>query len=389
MKILIKQKMMNSYIFNYLINTILKTTIVSSFGICILIFLKRFYFKKFSKKFNYYIWLIIIFRMLSFAFSYSVDLYTEMIQKHTIINSFNNNFNPKMSISFFIICVWITGIIIYLFFILSKYLKFKNLIIDTSSKVEKESIKKTYKNLLIELNIKKDIHLRYTEELESPACIGLFKTYILLPNFGYNEDDIYWILKHELTHVKNKDIVIKFLVLFTKSLFWFNPLVYIMSKKINKDCELCCDESVLNNCSTKERSFYGLALLHAIEIANLNKMDMFITEFNKSNLEVRLENIKYKRKYRSGIIVGILVFIISCTSFLEINAQIPISKENSKENISNIEEQKNYGHAFTETIDYTYETAPEKYKKRYEETCKILGKIPKKSDKIEVSTNSE
>ncbi|MCC0664572.1 M56 family metallopeptidase, partial [Clostridioides sp. ZZV15-6597] len=299
------------------------------------------------------------------------------------------NFTSKISISFFIICVWLTVTIIYLFFILSKYFKFKNLIIDTSSKIENENIKKTYKNLLIELNIKKDIEIRYTEELESPACLGLLKSYVLLPNLEYSENDIYWILKHELTHVKNKDIVIKFLILFTKSLFWFNPLVYIMSKKVADDCELCCDESVLNNCSSKERNRYGLTLLHAIEIANLNKIDMLITEFNKSNLEVRLENIKYKRKCRSGVIVGILVFIISCTSFLEINAQIPISKENPNENIINIEEQKNYGHAFTETIDYTYETAPEKYRKRYEETCKILGKIPQKSDKIEVSTNSE
>lgn len=380
---------MSSYIFNYLISTLLKTTIVSSFSICILIFLKRFYFKKFSKKFNYYIWLILIFRMLFFVFSYSVDLYTEMIQKYTTINSFNNNFNPKISISFFIICVWITVAIIYLFFILSEYFEFKNLIIDTSSKVENECIKKTYKTLLIELNIKKNIHLRYTEELESPACAGLFKTYIFLPALKYNEDDIYWILKHELTHVKNKDIVIKFLILFTKILFWFNPLVYIMSKKIADDCELCCDESVLNNCSSGERNRYGLTLLHAIEIANLNKIDMLITKFNKSNLEVRLENVKYKRKCRNGIIIGILVFIISCTSFLEINAQISISKENPNENIKNIEEQKNYGHAFTETIDYTYETAPEKYKKIYEESCKVLGKIPQKSDRIEVSTNSE
>ncbi|MFL8753860.1 M56 family metallopeptidase [Clostridioides sp. GD02376] len=375
---------MNNYIFDNLISSLLKTTIVSSFYICILIFLKRLYFTKFSKKFNYYIWLIIVFRMLFFAFNYSIDLYTEMIQKYTIINDFNS-FNHKINASFFIICVWITVTIIYLFYTLSKYFKFKNLIIDTSSKVENENIKRIYKNLLIDLNIKKDIDMRYTDELESPTCLGLSKSYIFLPNLKYSEDDIYWILKHELTHFKNKDILIKFLVLFAKSLFWFNPFVHIMSKKVADDCELYCDESVLNNCSSKERSRYGLALLHAIEIANINKFDMLTTEFNKSNLETRLENIKYKRKCKNGIVVGILVFIISCSSFLEINAQIPISKEN----IEDIKEQKNYGHAFTETIDYTYETAPEKYRKKYEESCKFLGKIPQKSDKIEVSTDSE
>ncbi|MCC0627810.1 MULTISPECIES: M56 family metallopeptidase [unclassified Clostridioides] len=383
---------MNSYVFNYLINAILKTTIVSSFGICILIFLKRFYFKKFSKKFNYYIWLIIIFRMLFFVFNYSIDLYTKILQKHTIINNFNSlniNFIPKITISLVIVFTWIIVTIIYLFYSLSRYFKFKNLILDTSSNVENENIKKTYKTLLMELNIKKNIHIRHTEELESPAYMGLFESYIFLPDLAYSEDDIYWILKHELIHFKNKDILIKFLVLFVKSLFWFNPFVYIMSKRISEECELCCDESVLNNCSSKERNLYGLTLLHSIEIANLNKTDMLITEFNKSILEIRLENIKSMKKYRRGILVGILVFIISCISFLEINAQIPVAKENFNENTTNVEKQKNYGHAFTETIDYTYETAPEKYRKRYEESCKVLGEIPRKYDKIEVSTNSE
>lgn len=88
---------------NYLLYNILKTTIISSLGICILMFLRVFIFKMFSKKFNYYIWLIIIFRMLFFMFNYSVDFFVEAPQKYFVINhvsNLNDIFKEKINISF-------------------------------------------------------------------------------------------------------------------------------------------------------------------------------------------------------------------------------------------------------------------------------------------------
>ncbi|HBE9444578.1 TPA: protease [Clostridioides difficile] len=367
---------------------ILKTTIISSFYICILMFLKVSIFKRFSKKFNYYIWLIIIFRMLFFMFNYSVDFFVETPQKYFLIDSvsnFNNNFKEKINISFFILFLS-AGTILFLYNVLTKYFKFKNLVVDTSFEVKNENINNIYYNLLSELNIKKTITLRYTEELESPSGIGLFKSYILLPAaLQYDINDIYWILKHELIHFKHKDILIKFLVIFTKSLYWFNPLVYIMSKKVATDCELCCDESVIKNCSIKDKKAYGMTLLKSIELINNTNTAMLTTEFNKSDLEIRLENIISKNG-KNGIVLGMLIFIITSTSFLEINVLETIQTKIYNENKSNTEPD---GFKFAETIDYTYETAPEKYKKMYEETCKILGETPKKSDKIEVSTKSD
>ncbi|HBY3206798.1 TPA: M56 family metallopeptidase, partial [Clostridioides difficile] len=181
------------------------------------------------------------------------------------------------------------------------------------------------------------------------------------------------------------DILIKFLVEIIKSLYWFNPLVYVMSKKIAADCELCCDESVMNNCSIKERKLYGLTLLHSIELSKFNDTEVLTTEFNKLDLEIRLENI-LKNKGKNGIISGMLIFIILSTSFLEINALEPIRNKINSENKANAE---NDGFKFDETTDYTYATAPEKYRKKYEETCKKLGRTPKDSDIIEVSTQDE
>ncbi|WP_272868396.1 M56 family metallopeptidase, partial [Clostridioides difficile] len=167
--------------------------------------------------------------------------------------------------------------------------------------------------------------------------------------------------------------------------YWFNPLIYIMSKKVAIDCELCCDESVINNCSIKDKKAYGMTLLKSIEFLNNTNVAMLTTEFNKSDLEIRLENI-LNNKGRNGIISGMLIFIILSTSFLEINALEPIRNKINSENKANAE---NDGFKFDETTDYTYATAPEKYRKKYEETCKKLGRTPKEFDIIEVSTKSD
>ncbi|MCC0701358.1 M56 family metallopeptidase, partial [Clostridioides sp. ZZV15-6383] len=365
-----------------LFENLLKTTVISSLGICILIILKTCLFKIFSKKFNYYIWLIILFRMLLFPISYSIEFTTKTEESYTLIDNitnFNNNHTNK-NFTFLFVCIWIIGFAFCLSRLLIKYVRFKDLIVDTSFEVEDENINRTYRELLAELNIKNNIPLRYTDELASPAGVGLFRPYVFLLDLPYNKENVYWILKHELTHFKHRDIFIKFIVVFVKSLYWFNPFVYIMSRKINSDCELCCDESVINECSPKKKKEYALTILHAIELSNLNNMGMLVTEFKKTNLEIRIKNIGKKRG-RRGIVLAILIFISSCFSFIDINAQAPINKKILSENKG---VSSSSGHTFG-TTDYTYATAPANVRKIYEEKCKKIGKKPKDSDKIEIS----
>ncbi|MDN9956202.1 M56 family metallopeptidase [Clostridioides difficile] len=366
---------------NVLFENLLKTTLISSLGICILIILKTCIFKIFSKKFNYYVWLIILFRMLLFPVSCSIEFKTKTKESYTLIDNitnFNNN-HPNKNLTLLFICIWIIGVIFYLARLLIKYVKFKNLIVDTSFEVEDENINSTYRELLSELNIKNNIPLRYTDELASPAGVGLFKPYIFLLDLPYDGENIYWILKHELTHFKHRDILIKFIVVFVKAIYWFNPFVYIMSKKIDSDCELCCDESVINECSSKQKKEYALTILHAIELNNLNKMGMLATEFTKTNLEIRIKSIG-KRRGKRGIILAILIFIGSCFSFIDVNAQAPLKKKSLSKNKTVV---PSTGFSF-ETTDYTYATAPEHVRKLYEEKCKKIGEVPRDTDKIEI-----
>lgn len=215
----------------------------------------------------------------------------------------------------YLVYLWLFVTIAIAVYTFMEYTKFKNLVVDVSYDIEDHDVNCIYKNLLKELDIKKKIELRGSDELISPAGMGLFKSYIFLPDYPYSKDELTWILKHELMHFKNKDILIKFLVLSVRIIYWFNPLVYVMSNKVNLDCELCCDESVLTDCSLKDKKEYALALIKSIKLSKNYNSGILTTEFNKTSLEKRLDSI-VKKKGKNGILVLlILITLFSVTYF--------------------------------------------------------------------------
>ncbi len=301
----------------YVFENLIKTTIVCSLGICLLLFLKRYLFKKFSKRFNYYIWLIIVFRMLLFLFNYTIVYEVKEPKENAVGNNIAQiNISTDNNLMLYVVYLWLFVTIVIAVYTFIKYTRFKNLVVDVSYDIEDNDINCIYKNLLKELNIKKKIELRGSDELISPAGMGLFKSYIFLPDYPYSKSELTWILKHELMHFKNKDILIKFLVLSVRIIYWFNPLVYVMSNKVNLDCELCCDESVIYNCSFNDKKEYALALIKSIKLSKECNRGILLTDFNRTNLEKKLESI-ISKKFKNGVFVVIILCLLSSITYFK------------------------------------------------------------------------
>nr|WP_330409454.1 M56 family metallopeptidase [Clostridioides difficile] len=301
----------------YVFENLIKTTIVCSLGICLLLFLKRYLFKKFSKRFNYYIWLIVVFRMLLFLFNYTIVYEVKESKENTVGNNITQiDISTDNNLMLYVAYLWLFVTIVIAVYTFIKYTRFKNLVVDVSYDIEDNDINCIYKNLLKELNIKKKIELRGSDELISPAGMGLFKSYIFLPDYPYSKSELTWILKHELMHFKNKDILIKFLVLSVRIIYWFNPLVYVMSNRVNLDCELCCDESVIYNCSFNDKKEYALALIKSIKLSKECNRGILLTDFNRTNLEKRLESI-ISKKFKNGVFVVIILCLLSSITYFK------------------------------------------------------------------------
>lgn len=105
---------------------------------------------------------------------------------------------------------------------------------------------------------------------DGPFCIGIWRMRVILPKTVVegDEEELSCILRHELTHCARKDNLIKLLLLVVQILYWPNPFLCFLGRKINQYCELSCDEKALEGRERKERKKYGEALIHVLQYQN-------------------------------------------------------------------------------------------------------------------------
>lgn len=105
--------------------------------------------------------------------------------------------------------------------------------------------------------------------ISTPCTIGLRKRYIVIPAYMiafFDEEEIGFILEHEFYHVKHRDWLRKFLVLFLNCLNWFNPLYYFLMKNLSEWTEAACDEDVTKNYTKGQKRKYCELIIKVLEM---------------------------------------------------------------------------------------------------------------------------
>ena len=105
------------------------------------------------------------------------------------------------------------------------------------------------------------VPIRRCDRIRSPLTYGLVRPVILLPKGLDYEQEVGYILLHEGTHIRHRDVWWKLFLAAALCVHWFNPLVWCMYVWANRDLERCCDESVVRRCGLEARSEYALTLL--------------------------------------------------------------------------------------------------------------------------------
>ena len=151
--------------------------------------------------------------------------------------------------------------------------------------------------------IKKPIELCVNPLVSSPLLIGFFRPCIVLPSADIPEKDFRYIILHELTHYKRRDMFYKWLVQITVCLHWFNPLVHLMSREITKACEFSCDEAVLAKMGGSSAQDYGKTLLDAMAAVGRYKENFGAVTLseNKHLLKERINAIMNFKKKSTAI----------------------------------------------------------------------------------------
>lgn len=103
------------------------------------------------------------------------------------------------------------------------------------------------------------------EAISTPAVTGLLRPRLLLPHERYDVQELRYILRHELCHLKRRDMLLKLVLLAANAMHWFNPVVYLMLRQADEDIELACDSAATDGLELPERAAYRRTLLAAVQ----------------------------------------------------------------------------------------------------------------------------
>lgn len=208
--------------------------------------------------------------------------------------------------------VWILGSLIVLTVHFISYFYYKR-------HVAKEGRIITNTHILCRMyELERELHVRHTiQAIEyckatSPMMIGFFKPVLVLPKEHYSPEELYFILKHELVHLKRGDLYFKLLFVVANAVHWFNPFIWMMQKEASVDVELSCDERVTQGFDYAVRKAYTETLLSTLH-KQCTKRTMLSTQFygGKKIMKRRFKNILTKNRKKNGISIVICAVILT------------------------------------------------------------------------------
>lgn len=316
----------------------------------VLVFVVKFLSKdKFSKKWQYYVWILVLLRMMV-PITLPVNLVGQLFQKAEVRMEEAKGSNEGMNTGGMeevrenqpeteekqkepseraaplslteqnrewmppLWTLWAFGAVLALAIKLVDYRNFLNYMKANNRLAADEKCMTLMDDILIELEIGKNIPVYYNRLVVSPMLMGIWKPSIVVPDWsGISNEELRYILTHELIHYKRKDLWYKWFFQLVLCIHWFNPFLYAVHRDFNRYCELSCDEAVMKHCNLEQRKQYGNTLLTMADLGiayRSNVLSMTLIE-NKKHLKERLKNIMdYKNKSKIMAAVSALVICL-------------------------------------------------------------------------------
>jgi len=148
-----------------------------------------------------------------------------------------------------------------------------------------------------------------SDRIRAPFVVGIVRPRIYLP-IGLSAEQTYYIVKHEQTHIRRLDYLIKPTAFLITALHWFNPLAWLSYRLMIKDMELSCDESVMKQTSGDARAAYSYTLL---SLASKQGGFPGPLSFGESDVKARVRNImSYKKPVLwAGCIMAAMIVVFA------------------------------------------------------------------------------
>ncbi len=382
--------MVRLFFYNYILfNWIVQLSVAASILIVLVLIMQKLLKNRFGAKFQYIIWFAVILRLILpqlptssiSIFNYIpsanqmppiivvekstknekqisteprinsayAGYYTESISNQILNFSYvtkNTPLNPD--ISFFLSLIWIIGVLVISIYKLSIYVYFQNKIKKRSAFCDTEVLN-ILENCRSQMKITRYIKIIETEKIKSPSLIGIIHPIILLPKNIHeivSMSKLNYIFIHELSHLKQRDTLVNWIILILKTLHWFNPAIHYGLSKMCEDMEISCDSLALSYMKDDEAKEYGLTILNLAEkISIYNKLPgMASIVSSKSKIKRRIIMIKMfnKKSHKVSAVAMASLLVVGCSVLTDGNAKASSIKNQIVSSLSKHQDKVDY-----------------------------------------------
>ncbi|MAG55719.1 MAG: hypothetical protein CMJ83_05465 [Planctomycetes bacterium] len=119
------------------------------------------------------------------------------------------------------------------------------------------------------LGVTRTVRVATSDGVGGPVVVGIFKPIVLLPASalsGLTPEAVEMILLHELAHVRRLDNLVNLLQRIVESALFFHPAVWVLSRRVRREREHCCDAVVLRH--RREPHAYVRTLLTLCDVTS-------------------------------------------------------------------------------------------------------------------------
>lgn len=219
--------------------------------------------------------------------------------------------------------IWFTAIVLFSVYEIIKYRHLTKHLKQTS--IVKE----------VEISSVGKITIRVTDQICSPYTIGFFRPFIVFPQHLLSTDLTDSLLKHEYSHMRRHDSLVKLICLLAICFHWFNPLALLTLFFYTTFSENIADASATDSLSKEDLKAYAIALV------NYASQDKEIPVVWRSNfisgkvfIKRRIEFIMKRNIKTSKLTASAVVLASMLLSSSTVLAYSPMQTSNFEENIN-------------------------------------------------------
>lgn len=200
--------------------------------------------------------------------------------------------------------IWFGGCMLFIAVHVTVFIHYRRRLAREGMPAGDEHVLALLSSLAGEMRLGRHVPVMVYDRAASPMVIGFFRPVLVLPDEQYSEQELFFIVKHELVHIKRRDVWVKLLLTAANAVHWLNPLMWLMQREAAVDMELSCDESVIRHMDYEERKLYTETLFSTFH-RRCARTVFLSTQFcrGKQVMKRRFRNILGSAGKKSGVAV--------------------------------------------------------------------------------------